>query len=292
MDLFLLRLFNYYLIDLKIKNMKKFSAKFNLDGKTSIVLGGLGLIGWAITESLIHSGSKVIILDNDVKKWNKTKKQINLKNYNVKFIYFDVSKLELLEKKFNDVIKKIKKFEILINASYPFTNDYSNSTFRDIKLKSLRKNVDIHMNSYAWLARITANYFKKNKLDGNILHLGSIYGVIGQNLNIYDRTNMKENMSHSLIKGGITNLTRLMASYYGKYNIRINTIAPGGIKGHVANHAAKQSVSFIKNYNKQVPLKRLGNTREVAEAATFLVSPASSYITGITLMVDGGWTAI
>ena len=272
--------------------MKKFSAKFNLDGKTSIVLGGLGLIGWAITESLIHSGSKVIILDNNEKKWNKTKKQINLKNYNVKFIYFDVSKLELLEKKFNDVIKKIKKFEILINASYPFTNDYSNSTFRDIKLKSLRKNVDIHMNSYAWLARITANYFKKNKLDGNILHLGSIYGVIGQNLNIYDRTNMKENMSHSLIKGGITNLTRLMASYYGKYNIRINTIAPGGIKGHVANHAAKQSVSFIKNYNKQVPLKRLGNTREVAEAATFLVSPASSYITGITLMVDGGWTAI
>ena len=106
------------------------------------------------------------------------------------------------------------------------------------------------------------------------------------------KTNMKENMSYALIKGGITNLTRLMASYYGKYNIRINTIAPGGIKGHVANHAAKQSVSFIKNYNKQVPLKRLGNTREVAEAATFLVSPASSYITGVTLMVDGGWTAI
>ena len=150
----------------------------------------------------------------------------------------------------------------------------------------------MHLNSYAWLARVTANYFMKNKIRGNILFLGSIYGVVGQNLNIYENTNMKENMSHSMIKGGITNLTRLMASYYGKYNIRINTLAPGGIKGHVANSSSKQDSKFIKNYNKQVPLKRLGNAMEVGEVATFLVSPASSYITGITLLVDGGWTAI
>ena len=77
-----------------------------------------------------------------------------------------------------------------------------------------------------------------------------------------------------------------------KYNIRINTLAPGGIKGHVANSSSKQDSKFIKNYNKQVPLKRLGNAMEVGEVATFLVSPASSYITGITLLVDGGWTAI
>ena len=150
----------------------------------------------------------------------------------------------------------------------------------------------MHMNSYAWLAKITSNYFKKNKINGKILQLGSIYGVVGQNLNIYENTSMEENMSHSLIKGGIINLTRQMASYYGKYNININTLCPGGIKGHVANSSSKQESKFIKNYNKQVPLKRLGLASEVAEVAVFLVSPSSSYITGATIMVDGGWTAI
>ena len=272
--------------------MNKFSAKYNLKGKTSIVLGGLGLIGWSITESLINSDAKVIILDNDKKKWDIKKKQINSKKLNIRYIYFDASDIKNIEKNFNEVIKKIKKFEILINSSYPFTEDYHLNTFKDTKLESLRKNVDIHMNSYAWIARNAANYFKKNKLNGNILQLGSIYGILGQNLNIYDGTNMKENMSHSLIKGGITNLTRLMASYYGKYNIRINTIAPGGIKGHIANFASKQSDKFIKNYSKQVPLKRLGESIEVAEAATFLVSSSASYITGTTLIVDGGWSSI
>ncbi len=272
--------------------MSQFSAKYNLKGKTSIILGGLGLIGWAITKSLINSGSKIIILDNDEKKWNIKKKQINIKKNQVKFLNLNLADLDRLEKNFNKIINQINKFEILINASYPLTDDYKFNTFKDIKFQSLRKNVDIHMNSYAWIARICANYFKKNKLNGTILQLGSIYGILGQNLNIYEGTNMKENMSYSLIKGGITNLTRLMASYYGKYNIRINTLAPGGIKGHVANLANKQSNIFIKNYSKQVPLKRLGKAEEVAEAATFLVSPASSYITGITLLVDGGWSSI
>ena len=83
-----------------------------------------------------------------------------------------------------------------------------------------------------------------------------------------------------------------MASYYGKYNIRINTICPGGIIGHVAGLKSDQPKNFIKNFNKQVPFKRMGTSDEIAPAVIFLASDASSYITGITLMVDGGWTAI
>ena len=272
--------------------MHKFSAKYDLEGRTAIVLGGLGLIGWAITQSLINSGCRVLILDEDNKKWKSLDKEIDKKKYNVEYVNFDASNFKTIEKNFDKIINKIKKFDIFINSSYPFTNDYSKNNFEDVKLNSLRKNVDIHLNSYAWLARVTANYFKENKINGNILFLGSIYGVVGQNLNIYEKTKMKENMSHSMIKGGITNLTRLMSSYYGKYNIRINTLAPGGIKGHVANSSSKQDSKFVRNYNKQVPLKRLGNAVEIGEVATFLVSPAASYITGITLLVDGGWTAI
>ena len=126
----------------------------------------------------------------------------------------------------------------------------------------------------------------------DVILLGSIYGLLGQDKSIYKGTKIRENMSYSIIKGGISGLTKQMASYYGQYNIRINTISPGGILGHSKTTKKKQSSTFIKNYKNKVPLKRLGNATEIASTALFLSSDSSSYITGVDLMVDGGWTAI
>jgi NAD(P)-dependent dehydrogenase (short-subunit alcohol dehydrogenase family) len=90
----------------------------------------------------------------------------------------------------------------------------------------------------------------------------------------------------------ITDLTRLMASYYGKYNVRENTICPGGLLGHVAEKSDSQHPIFLKNYCNKVPLKRMGILEEIASVVLFLSSEASAYITGVTIMVDGGWSAI
>ena len=76
-----------------------------------------------------------------------------------------------------------------------------------------------------------------------------------------------------------------MASYYGKYNIRVNSLCAGGVFDH-------QNKLFLKNYKKIVPLKRLARSDEIASVVTFLSSDAASYITGSMIMVDGGWTAI
>ena len=127
---------------------------------------------------------------------------------------------------------------------------------------------------------------KTKKKGGSIIQLSSIYGVVGQDLNVYKGTKMKESMTYALIKGGINNLTRQMASYYGRYKIRVNSLCPGGIEEN--NHHSK----FLKNYKSRVPLKRLCNKNDVASAALFLSSDASSYITGTNIMVDGGWTCI
>ena len=97
---------------------------------------------------------------------------------------------------------------------------------------------------------------------------------------------MQENMTYSIIKGGIVNLTKQMASYYGKTGIRVNALCPGGVIDE------GQNKKFVENYTKKVPLKRLAQPEEIANAALFLASDASSYITGISLLVDGGWTSI
>ena len=95
-----------------------------------------------------------------------------------------------------------------------------------------------------------------------------------------------------MIKGRLVNLTRQMASYYGRFGVRVNSICSGGLKGHVAGKSSFQTKQFIKNYKKKVPLSRLGDPDEVANVITFIASDASSYITGSNVIVDGGWTII
>ena len=94
-----------------------------------------------------------------------------------------------------------------------------------------------------------------------------------------------------IIKGGIVNFTKQMASYYAEHKIRINNICPGGVldKAQLKNKLYKK---FLRNYSNRVPMKRLANPKEIAMPITFLASDVTSYITGETLVVDGGWTII
>jgi len=260
-------------------------TKFKLIDKIAYVLGGSGFIGTEIAFALNELGAKVIILDTNFnKKFRKYK--------NIEFEKFDIVKQSKSESHLNKLILKYGTPNIFVNCSYPYSKSWSKSSFSNITLKSIKENVELHLISYLWLARLIAEQMKKNKIAGSIIQFGSIYGVVGQNLSVYKGSRMSENLTYSAIKGGIINNTRLMASYYGKYNIRVNTICPGGLKGHIVGVSNKQPKKFIKQYSLQTPLKRMGKTEEIAASVLFLASDASSYITGTTLMVDGGWTAI
>ena len=259
-----------------------FLEKIKLNNKRVYILGGSGLIGSKVVKNTLSVGAEVIVLD--IKKKHIQK--------NVKYKNFDCSKLDTLEKNFNKIIKKLGCPDVFINCSYPRTNDWNMCSFKKITLKRMTKNIEIHMSSYAWLAKIVAEKMKKNNINGSIINLNSIYGLLGQDLNVYEKTTMKENMPYSMIKGGIANVTRQMASYYGRFGIRVNSVCLGGLKGHVAGHSKVLEKQFIKNYEKKVPLKRLGDPEEAANVITFVASDASSYITGANIVVDGGWTII
>ena len=230
-----------------------FLDKIKLKNKKVYILGGSGLIGTKIVINTLLVGAKVIVLDIKKKPIQK----------NVKYEKFNCSKLKTLEANFNKITSQ-----------------------------RMAKNVEIHMNGYAWLAKMVAEKMVKNKIKGSIISLNSIYGLLGQDLNIYEKTSMTENMPYTMIKGGLVNLTRQMASYYGRFDVRVNSICSGGLIGHVAGKSSTQEKQFIKNYEKKVPLKRLGNSEEVANVVTFIASDAASYITGSNILVDGGWTII
>lgn len=272
--------------------MINYLQKFHLNEKTAFVIGGLGHIGREVSIAIAIAGAKTIMLDIESEKGQLFEKEINKKGYDVSFKSFDCAEMKQLDNNFSALLNENGCPDIFINCSYPRTKDWGKSSFREVTLASFQKNVDFHMNSYAWLARLAAEAMVTEEKEGSIIQLGSTYGIVGQDLTVYEGTEINENMTYAVIKGGIINLSRQMSSCYGQYNIRVNTLCPGGLEGHVAGKSSVQDANFVKQYRKKTPLKRMGKAEEVASVALFLASDASSYITGATIMVDGGWTAI
>jgi NAD(P)-dependent dehydrogenase (short-subunit alcohol dehydrogenase family) len=243
-----------------------------LKDKVIIVTGGSGLIGKPILEHLKNNGA--IIINADINT------QTNLILGNIRC---DVTSEESIKDLVTTVINKYGRIDGLVNNAYPRTKDWGNK-FEDVSLDSWRKNVDMQMNSVFLICQQVLIQMKKQK-NGSIVNISSIYGVVGNDFTIYEGYDGTSPAAYSAIKGGIINFTRYLASYYGKHNIRINCVSPGGIKDN-------QHPSFIERYENKSPLKRLGQPEEIAPAITFLLSDEASFITGHNLMVDGGWTAI
>ncbi len=265
--------------------IKDYLKYFSLKNKKAVVIGGSGLLGSEIVKALISASAQVINLDI---KNLKLSSKFNKYQYN----YFNVKKMNSLDKNFDKIIKKFGCPDIFVNCSYPTSKNWNNSSFNKNKISILRDNVDFHLNSYVWLSYKICEMMKKSNKRGSVIMLSSIYGLLAQNKEIYKNTNMSENMNYSIIKGGINNFAKQLASFYGSHGIRVNSVCPGGIAGHVKGSKKNQDKIFIKNYSKNCPLKRLGKPEEVASSVLFLSSDASSYITGTSFLIDGGWSIV
>ena len=171
----------------------------------------------------------------------------------------------------------------MVNNAYPRTEDWG-LPFEEISIDSWRKNVDWQMNSCFLVIREVIKLMRVQNF-GSIVNIASIYGVVGNDHTLYENSNIKTAAPYSAIKGGVINFTKYLASLYGKYNIRVNCVSPGGIFDN-------QDTSFVQAYERRVPMKRMGTPKDIAPSVSFLLSDDAGYITGHNLLVDGGWTSI
>ncbi|MDR0272733.1 MAG: SDR family oxidoreductase, partial [Clostridiales bacterium] len=193
----------------------------------------------------------------------------------------DINEEESVNELINDIEKNHGQIWAWINLAYPRTKDWGDK-LEDIKIDSFRKNVDLQLNSQFICCRAILEVMKKRN-NGVVINCSSIYGLQGPNFNVYEGTEMTMPAAYSAIKSGIINLTKYLAAYYGKYNLRINCVAPGGVFDG-------QNPVFVENYNKLTPLGRMGSAEEIAAGFIFLISNEAGYITGQTLIIDGGFT--
>jgi NAD(P)-dependent dehydrogenase (short-subunit alcohol dehydrogenase family) len=246
--------------------------KNRLENKIIVITGGNGLLGSAIIKRLKIEGAFVINLDIN----HKT-------NESLSNIACDITIEESINNALNLIIQKYSRIDGLVNNAYPRTKDWGNK-FEEIKLNSWKQNIDWQLNSYFYISQQVAMQMTKQK-NGSIINIASIYGVVGPDFSVYDGTNMTMPAGYAAIKGGLINLTRYMASYFGPHNVRVNTVSPGGIFNN-------QNITFVQNYEKKVPMRRMGTPDDIAPSIEFLLSDESSYITGQNIIVDGGWTAM
>ena len=246
--------------------------KNRLENKIIVITGGNGLLGSAIIKRLKIEGAFVINLDIN----HKT-------NESLSNIACDITIEESINNALNLIIQKYSRIDGLVNNAYPRTKDWGNK-FEEIKLNSWKQNIDWQLNSYFYISQQVAMQMTKQK-NGSIINIASIYGVVGPDFSVYDGTNMTMPAGYAAIKGGLINLTRYMASYFGPHNVRVNTVSPGGIFNN-------QNITFVQNYEKKVPMRRMGTPDDIAPSIEFLLSDESRYITGQNIIVDGGWTAM
>jgi NAD(P)-dependent dehydrogenase (short-subunit alcohol dehydrogenase family) len=240
--------------------------------KVIVVTGGNGLIGQSIVKRIKEEGGIAINAEINV-----------VTNLDHGLINCDITYENSVSECITQVVDRFGKIDGWVNNAYPRTEDWS-KIFEEISLDSWKKNVDMQLNSIFICCKLVLAQMKKQK-SGSVVNISSIYGVVGPDFSVYEGTEMTMPAAYSAIKGGIINFTRYLASYYGEFDIRINCISPGGIFNN-------QSEEFITNYQKKVPMKRLGYPQDVSPSVTFFLGDDSRYITGQNLIIDGGWTSI
>ncbi len=263
---------------------------FSLEGKTVIVTGAAGLIGQMQCKALSDFGATVVVGDIEIEEAEKIASGLNSHSFAA---LLDVTYEDSVKKVRNMVLTKTGKIDILVNNAAIndiFHNDSSvlkQSMFENYSLGLWNKSLEVNLTGTFLCCKIFGSEMAKQG-KGSIVNVASTYGIVGPDQSIYAKENGEQifykSPSYPAGKGAVINLTRYLASYWGKKCVRVNTLSPGGVEN-------AQDDYFIENYSKKTMLGRMAKPEDYTGAIVFLASDASSYMTGANLVIDGGWTA-
>lgn len=239
--------------------------------KIILVTGGSGLIGKSIIKDLTEDGYVTINID------------ITSVENSCEHFKCDITKEDEIEGVFKLVYEKYGRIDGLINNAYPRKEAFG-ADFFDVQEKQLIEQLHFQLASYYLCCQKVLPYLQKSN-GGSIVNISSIYGSVGNDFSLYENTKMNPPGVYNMVKGGINSLTNYLAAKFGKDQIRVNTISPGGIFDN-------QDKKFVEKYIQKVPLARMGNPDDISPVICFLMSDKSKYITGQNILVDGGLTCL
>lgn len=241
-----------------------------LQGKVAIITGGASGIGAATAELFVAEGAKVVLVDLNEEKGKAFEEQLKAQGAEALFVKTNITSEEEVQAMYAKTIEAFGRVDIVFN------NAGIGRVFptHELQYEEWRTTLNVDLDGVFLVAREAIREMLKTG-GGSIVNTASMYGWVGS----------PGSAAYNAAKGGVVNFTRSIGLEYAEQNIRVNALCPGFIDTPIIPEESKQALSAM------TPMKRLGRAEEMAKAVLFLASDDASFMTGQSLIVDGGYTA-
>jgi 2-dehydro-3-deoxy-D-gluconate 5-dehydrogenase len=247
---------------------------FDLSGKVAVVTGGNGGIGFGMARGLASAGATIVIAARNVEKSRTAVEDLTARGASAFAIEVDVTQEACVDALVTQTLERYGRLDILIN------NAGTNIRLpaHELTLAQWHTVIDINLTGAFLCAKAAYPALKRG--GGKIINIGSMMSIFGASFA----------PAYAASKGGIVQLTRSLASAWARDNIQANAVLPGWIDTDLTRQAREQVPGLHENVLRRTPAARWGVIDDLAGIAVFLASPASDFITGAAIPVDGGYS--
>lgn len=276
---------------------KKYMDRFEITGKVCVVTGGGGLIGMKHTQAILEGGGIPVLLDIVSEGMERVKKAVisEYGNICIETSVTDITNRDALCKVRDYLLEEYGHIDVLINnaANNPKVEGGSKNLgamrFHNFPVEIWNQDIAVGLTGAMLCAQVFGEVMEKQG-KGVILNISSDYGLIAPDQRIYRKEGVPEEeqtikpVSYSVVKHGIIGLTKYLAVYWADKGIRVNTLCPASLHNG-------QDEEFVSKISKLIPMGRMSEPDEYICTVLYLISDATSYMTGSTVVLDGGRTS-
>ena len=241
-----------------------------LEGKTAVVTGGTSGIGKAIAKEYVKQGAEVVVSGRTEQKGEEAAEEVG---ENCEFVRCDVREYDEVVGLVDTVVSEHGELDTVVNSAGVGSRGPIGEIDEETRQKILGTNLDGVMHG----TKAALPHLKKT--EGCVVNVSSVYGLVGG----------RYAAAYSAAKGGVVNFTRQVAYDYADEGVRANGVCPAFVRTPMTEKALERD-SFREHVISNTPMGRVAEPEEVAPIAAFLASDGASYITGVNVPVDGGWT--
>lgn len=252
---------------------------FDLSGKTALITGGSRGLGLQMAEALGEMGAKVAITARKAAELAEARSHLSGLGVETHTVVNDLQNAEAVKPMVAEVLETFGRIDILVNNAGATWG----APAEDHPLNAWHKVINLNLTAIFLLSQTVGKLSMIPRKYGKIVNIASIAGLVGT------EPGFMPTIAYNSSKGGVVNFTRSLAAEWARYNITVNAIAPGVFPSKMSQGMIDRSEQYILQ---QTPLRRLGGDQDLKGLTVLLASDASAYITGQTIAVDGGFTAI
>ena len=256
---------------------------FDLTGKAACVVGGGGYLGGPICEALARHAAHVTVADLRIEAAQETAGRLVETGLAAEAIELDIVDEAAVRDAMDGLAKQHGHLDVVVNTTAFSTG----KPMHEMTLDEWQAGLRVTLGGAFVLGR-EAGRVMRPKSGGSIIQFGSMYGQVSPDFRVYGSDVRPNPPDYEAAKAGILQLVRYQAVTWAPHGVRVNAIVPGPFPNPAGDGNSKQ---FVQRLSDRVPMQRVGRAEEVAGAVVFLASEAASYVTGTSIVVDGGWTA-